>query len=987
MNIFNNILKNVFVLIVLMLGSTQFGAGQNLVQNGTFEDHQTEDLRVFDGPWRGNKINWDKDGPGSALASEEAVFEGEYGFFFKRDASDLQQNNITIWQDVPVVAGKVYEFSFMAKLQNTTDNVLRFGIKKMVDGSPVDVWLWKQDTLEVNEYSTWKSYEGTVTIPDNSDGVRLNFFRNPGGDSCFIDNVILTEYIPEPDENLIKNGYFEDNQTEDLRVFDGPWRGNKINWEKDGPGTALASEEAKYEGNYSFFFKRDASDQQQNNITIWQDVSVEAGRVYEFSFMAKLQNTNDNVLRFGIKKMVDGSPVDVWIWKQDTLEVSEFSNWNNYKGAITIPHNASGVRFNFFRNPGGDSCFIDNVILKPIDLEPKTYYVSSSMGNDDDDGLSPQTAWKSLDRVNEAVLVPSDTVYFKANDEFIGQLRVGYSGTVGKNIVFTRYGEGNKPRLNGSGGEGGDYSDVVYIENQEYIEVSSLEISNDRRVPRSGDKDTRCYGVHVRNSGPESKEHFRLRDLTIMDIYPVTIEGVEFQYVDVAGIYFYTTENWPANPKHMRDIIVEDCLITRTGKFGVWVKHNGIAQEGVGNDTINKNMDVIVRNNHILETGGSGITVSRAYNVLLENNLIRYPGYIERDERMIGRGSGTWMYSVINGISQYNHIYHPRGHDDSYGQHIDYQCRNIIYQYNYSEDSEGGFAQILGNNFNCTYRFNISVNDGFREVNSVSVSGNSLKVSNFSRPERILSDSCYFYNNTIYVDKLIEPCIYFDAKKVFVYNNIFQALNYGSIGKRAVITNYTKYDIDISNNLFDGAVTQLLKVFDSNMVSGDPGFKNPGGYLPDDYSITKSCNAIGNGLSFVEPHFPMAGKGIFKDIPSNPIVDIFGNPIDIQNIRPNIGAQAGNGANQMKCVNDLALMVNPVRNSIVLSVPENNTKGSYGFQIVDMAGKVIQNLGSFEPVGGKVTIPLSSGLYNGVYILRINEQNRQYGLSFLYLKE
>ena len=38
-----------------------------------------------------------------------------------------------------------------------------------------------------------------------------------------------------------------------------------------------------------------------------------------------------------------------------------------------------------------------------------------------------------------------------------------------------------------------------------------------------------------------------------------------------------------------------------------------------------------------------------------------------------------------------------------------------MFQYNYSYNNEGGFAEVLGDNINCGYRYNISVNDGYRE--------------------------------------------------------------------------------------------------------------------------------------------------------------------------------------------------------------------------------------------------------------------------------
>ena len=54
------------------------------------------------------------------------------------------------------------------------------------------------------------------------------------------------------------------------------------------------------------------------------------------------------------------------------------------------------------------------------------------------------------------------------------------------------------------------------------------------------------------------------------------------------------------------------------------------------------------------------------------------------------------------------------GPADSAGCHIDFNCDNVIVQYNLSVSNAGGFIEILGNNYNCSYRYNVSVNDGHR---------------------------------------------------------------------------------------------------------------------------------------------------------------------------------------------------------------------------------------------------------------------------------
>ena len=52
-----------------------------------------------------------------------------------------------------------------------------------------------------------------------------------------------------------------------------------------------------------------------------------------------------------------------------------------------------------------------------------TYYVDSHGGNDDADGLSPQAAWKSLEKVNKNPAQPGDQVLFKRGGLWRGTLR------------------------------------------------------------------------------------------------------------------------------------------------------------------------------------------------------------------------------------------------------------------------------------------------------------------------------------------------------------------------------------------------------------------------------------------------------------------------------------------------------------------------------------------------------------------------------------
>lgn len=76
------------------------------------------------------------------------------------------------------------------------------------------------------------------------------------------------------------------------------------------------------------------------------------------------------------------------------------------------------------------------------------YYVSTA-GSDVNDGLSTQKPWKTLERVNLAKLAPGDTVRFRCGETWRGSLRP-VSGTPGRPVLYTSYGQGPKPTFLGS---------------------------------------------------------------------------------------------------------------------------------------------------------------------------------------------------------------------------------------------------------------------------------------------------------------------------------------------------------------------------------------------------------------------------------------------------------------------------------------------------------------------------------------------------------
>lgn len=74
------------------------------------------------------------------------------------------------------------------------------------------------------------------------------------------------------------------------------------------------------------------------------------------------------------------------------------------------------------------------------------YFLDSAGGDDANDGKSPETAWRSLERLDKAALEPGDVVRFRRDRVWRGTLRPK-SGSEGKPVVYSDYGDGAKPRI------------------------------------------------------------------------------------------------------------------------------------------------------------------------------------------------------------------------------------------------------------------------------------------------------------------------------------------------------------------------------------------------------------------------------------------------------------------------------------------------------------------------------------------------------------
>ena len=660
-----------------------------------------------------------------------------------------------------------------------------------------------------------------------------------------------------------------------------------------------------------------------------------------------------------------------------------------------------------------------------VNTNAQVYYVSSSQGNDLNNGLSIQSPFQSIEKLNSMQFNGGDSIYFKSGDYWQGMFWVNGSGSSTQPIVIDVYGGNNRPIINGFG-----YQASILIFNDQHIHINGLELYNSSshlntaiastisaqtpylflNIPANnswthaytacqiGDGNNGSLQTFVMNvtSLPAQGANYRVAKTTAnqnwynasaqalsLGLNTITVnavsfdrsvkvqfsnDAVEFDAISLNGQTTYggtvkkligfggeenswgsgknvrfgikvvasnqELENFSFNNLYIHDIYpttdisnnihkgygikletqsdtvsgllntisnvkVINSTISKTGHYGFWIKSLGLN----GIDSI-KNNKILVENCVFEHTGGSGFVANKSKNVLVQDCIFNHTGS-SIDNRMWKRGSGMWPFDCKNVVAQHNKFMNAHGPMDSYGSHIDYGNENVVLQYNYSYNNEGGFAEVLGDNINCGYRYNISVNDGYREDPNGTpwaAKGKIFWVSNFcgQNPIRCPNVGTFIYNNTIFVNDTLNPEIYFwpDIGDVHVFNNLIVVGQYGEIIPTLLENNLN--DLYISHNLFfDSARIDLDSDLENNALYGDPLLLNSvylGQNNAEAYKIQNNSPAIGSG-------FLINGSTDSTNyLEHNGGLDYFGNSVS-HHLPSNIGAFNGSGSVDILSIN------------------------------------------------------------------------------------
>lgn len=504
----------------------------------------------------------------------------------------------------------------------------------------------------------------------------------------------------------------------------------------------------------------------------------------------------------------------------------------------------------------------------------KTYYVSPVVGKDSNHGTSSIMPFKTLGKISEINLLPGDSILLHTEGIHKGVIKLNnIHGSNNCPIYISAY-DTQKGRRRLANIDASESIAGIYMENCKYISVSRLQISAD-----GGSTDDftrkekmRC-GVLVKVSKSGSYGNICLEQLHIKNIYYNHI-GFKRGKSEIRTANGTQPYGWgirfinSVENSVLENISVYHSIIENVAHTGIKItgKHHNI-----------KNF--IIAYNNVMRTGGPGIQMSGGENGHIHNNEVLYSGS-EDDTRKWGRGSGLWTWGSKNVIIEKNRFMYANGPADSAGSHIDYNCNNIIMQYNLSAYNAGGFCEILGNNYNCVYRYNISINDGYRRkgIGGAFQEGKTLWTSGYIgqiKPKGPFNS--YIYNNTIFTSENInsQMAIGNTTDKLWIANNII----YMKGGMKSVLGDQYRAEkkgeskaknVIVSNNLFINLEdwNNAVEFKSVNSLSGNPKFKNEGGMCPEDY-IPQNVDIVKNkGIKI-----PLTGGIIALE------KDFFGNSI------------------------------------------------------------------------------------------------------------
>jgi hypothetical protein len=332
-----------------------------------------------------------------------------------------------------------------------------------------------------------------------------------------------------------------------------------------------------------------------------------------------------------------------------------------------------------------------------------TYYVDMD-GDDRNDGLSPEKAWQTVNKVNKSNFKPGDIIRFKRGGVWKETLIVPSSGKKDSPITFTSYGKGAYPRFDGTldltkywvqtGINGKYYSKCPVWTNQLFKNGERVNEGKIGYLLIDEFKYDRGK-IYYRPPPGHNPAEYEMRVAKLKNC--IICNGrshIVFENLDCFGSQGTSRGIGQVVLIDGEDIIIRKCKIHHSKGFGV---------------SLVSMHDVVIDSCIIHDVGLTGIGTSGegrpSCNVIVSNNKIFRVGWLGMDRFNDGHAIGVGnLVGCHNWIIEKNEIYEcGRGGGEAYndggcGPAITaWETHNITIRYSYIHDNyRGGISLELG---------------------------------------------------------------------------------------------------------------------------------------------------------------------------------------------------------------------------------------------------------------------------------------------------
>lgn len=580
------------------------------------------------------------------------------------------------------------------------------------------------------------------------------------------------------------------------------------------------------------------------------------------------------------------------------------------------------------------------------------YFVSSSLGNDSNEGKSESKPFKSISKINSIKFFPGDNIFFKANDIWIGEkLIIQNSGNQSDKITYSSYGNGSKPIIttkselpgwrnqnNWTQSKNSSSSpnvweikldidrpiDRCWVNDSEIKLASHIELKswkyNESNILFAGDNGDGTKGVC------ESHKFYFNNEENKFYIYSILNPATNYKSIELPG----TISNGAGE---LETVLVEADFIYINnldiqGSFYASVGLAGADYVTFENCNIGKNSNWagIVGDRRIISDMTSSYITIKNCNIDSDWDY-DYIFYTQRTPWGIAVGDGTdhwiidnclikdwWMCINLSGRMA-NSQYHTVSNNDissncSFGKAIqmsaggnwetDENTYNKVYN-NYIHDIIFGIQVSSSNNY---FYFNVFKDLKLDSWNEHGIGDGGFAFHIIEDWQNASPDHNYVFNNTFY--NLRNYAFTYTARYAYLFNNLF--INTGTVRNTNIKTDNWA-DAEFRNNLFyrdnSSANSDLVTMSDFGNLSISEFNALNGKY---DKTVIGNIHFIGPITDLINSDLSLPNKSkakeagidisnlvdnLNKPILTNSFRDMFGNTIKLVN--PNIGAYGGNG--------------------------------------------------------------------------------------------